>query len=107
MDTNTTLIVILIVLVVVAVLAVFRFRQRTTVHIKGPFGTGLDVEGSNETPASAPGVSLQDIKSRKGGLRLDDETGDSLSAKGIEVEKDVDFRRRGAQTQDPKELPPV
>lgn len=103
MDTNVTSIIIVGILAVIALVAFFFFRQRTTVEVKGPLGTGLKVDASNQPAPSAPGVKGETIKSRKGGLTAHDETGHGVEVKDVDVEKDVDLKNLAA----PKAPPPA
>ena len=67
------------------------FRQRGRFRVKGPFGTELDVDASNEpTPApSAPGVKVEDAKAKKGGLMAEDRTGRGAEVRNVEVQDDI------------------
>ncbi len=107
-DTNTTIIIIIIAFVVVAIVALFRFNQQGKIGIRGPFSTGLDVEGSNKPPAPTAGIKASSIKSRKGGLTAHDEAGGTVDAEDVDVEKDVILKRsQGSETQLPKVPPSV
>jgi hypothetical protein len=79
-------IVIAIFAVVIIVVAV-AFRQRIKAVVKGPGGTGLEIDASN--PMLRPGVEITDAKSRRGGLSAEDQTGRGTAVRQVEVEKDI------------------
>jgi len=95
-NTTEAGVVILGFLALVAIVALFRFRHGAKVRIKGPGGSGLEVDGSND---AAPAIRAEGVKSRTGGLVADDRTGRGVDAKGIDVEKDV---RLSSKPNDPK-----
>ncbi len=101
MDTTTvTIVIALFALIVVA--SFFVFRQRGKVKIKGPLGTGLELDASNDPPPSRPGIEAANIKSRKGGLVADDQTGHGVKTTDVDVEDDVLL-----SSSDPKANPPA
>lgn len=100
MDTNTTVIIIVLILAVVAIFGFIRFGRQGKASVRGPFGTGVDVEGANEP---TPGAQIIDSKSRAGGATAEASEGSAL-IRGTEVEKDL-TARSGSQSRDdfPKE----
>jgi hypothetical protein len=86
---DTTIAVIIAIFALVAVAAFLVFRQRAKVRIKGPLGTGLEVDASNQPAPPTPGVRVEDAKSRKGGLVADDQTGRGADVRKVEVEDDI------------------
>jgi len=89
MDATTlavTLVIIIFALIVTAAFLVF--RQRGRVNIKGPMGTGLELDASNDPPPSQPGVEGKRIKT-KGGVRADDHTGRGATLEDVDAGDDV------------------
>jgi hypothetical protein len=89
MDTQT-LAVVAVGLFVLLVLFLSLRRSRIKAGIKGPFGTGLDVEGSNDQPAPNPGVTVTGAKSQAGGLKAADRTGRGANVKDVETYGDIE-----------------
>lgn len=103
MDTNVIAIVIAIfALIVVAAFLVF--RQRGRVEIKGPLDIGLKLDASNEPPPLTPGVEMEGVKSRGGGLLAEDKTGRGLKAKDVDVKGDILV---SSEPPGPKAQPPA
>ena len=89
MDKTTAILIALgiLALVFIAFFAVFRTTGKG--KIKGPFGTGIEVEGSNE-PQSKSGVTVEDAQA-KGNVRAKDETGQGVTAKKLKAGGDIDL----------------
>jgi len=87
MDNTTVLIIAIFALIIIA--AFFVFRQRARVGIKGPFGTGLKLDASNDPLPPTPGVKVETARSRGGGLMADDQTGRGAEVKDVEVQDDI------------------
>ena len=86
---KTTVALIGLGIVALAFIAFFVvFRSKGKGKIKGPFGIGLDVEGSNQA-APDPAVTVKDATSRKGGLSADDATGRGANVERVDVESDI------------------
>lgn len=100
MDATSAAIVIIALFALVAV-AAFLLYRRADVRIKGPWGTGLDVKGSNEDPDPRPGVNIEDAKSHGGGLLAEDKTGRGAHVSGVEVQDDI-LASSEAPDTDPK-----
>ena len=83
------LLLVVVLLALVAIFAFTVFRKRAKVSMKGPAGTGLDIDASNESAAAAPGVSVKDAKSRSGGLVAEDATGRGAEVEKVRVEGDI------------------
>ncbi len=67
-------------------IAAFRvFRQRAKIKIKGPVGTGFDMDASNDHAA----IKAEGVKSRSGGFSGVDSTGVGIDLKNVDVDKDV------------------
>jgi hypothetical protein len=96
------IIVIIALFAVVAVAAFFVFRHRAKVDIKGPLGTGLHINASNDPPPIDPAVVVEDAASRRGGLKADDETGRGAQVRRVEVDKDIEVSSRPSGGTDPK-----
>jgi hypothetical protein len=48
MDTTMVIVIALFALIIIA--SLFVFRQRSKVNVRGPLGTGLDIDASNDLP---------------------------------------------------------
>ncbi len=76
-----------VVVVVIFGLIIFaftrRYRRRVKAEIKGPFGTGLKVEGENAASPSAPtsGIRIKDAEAGR------DIRAHSTGAGGVDLEK--------------------
>jgi len=89
MNTSTAAIVVVAIFAAIVVAAFLVFRQRGKVEIKGPLGTGLKLDASNEQKPPAPGVEIEGAKSRGGGLVAEDGTGRGAKVKDVEVQDDI------------------
>lgn len=103
MNTNLTYLLIVGIFAIIVIIAFLLFRQRTKINLRGPFGTGLDVDASNHTIPPLPAIKAENLKALKGGLKAYDETGRGIDVKTVEVEKDIDLK----STADPKAHPPA
>jgi hypothetical protein len=93
MDKTTAIIIALgiLALVFIAFFAVFRSRGKG--KIKGPFSTGIEVEGANE-PESPVGVRVKDARAG-GNLRAQDATGRGVDAEKVRAEGDIELGSTG------------
>jgi len=92
---STVLVIALFAVVIIVVAIAFRHRLRAI--IKGPGGTGLEIDASNPLPQ--PGVKIEDAQSRRGGLTAEDRTGRGADVRRVEVETDI--TASSAPPQDP------
>jgi hypothetical protein len=86
---DTTAIVVIAILALIVVAAFVVFRQRTSVRIKGPLGSGLELDASNNPPRITPGVKIEGAKSRSGGLLAEDKTGRGAEVNQVDVKDDI------------------
>jgi len=86
--TIATLIVVGIFALVI-VFAFLIFRKQGHAEIKGPFGTGLRVGGSNSRSNRRGGITAKGIRSRQGGMRADERTGSGIDVENINAKDDV------------------
>ena len=103
MDTTTIVIIAIFACIVVAAFLVYRSRAK--VSLKGPMGTGLEIDASNQPEAAPtppqPGVQIEDAKAKRGDIVLDDQTGRGVVGKQLEAGKDI-----LASSAPPKDTPP-
>ena len=89
MDLNTAGFGIIIVFSVIAVAAFITYRLRSNIKIRGPFGTGIDIDASNEPRDSKFGVRIKKAKSTGGGVYAEDGTGRGADLEDIEAKDDI------------------
>lgn len=89
MDTQTLAVVVVGIFVLLVIFLSLR-RSRIKAGIKGPFGTGVDVEANNDQPAPNPGVSVTGARSHAGGLKAADGTGRGANVKDVETYGDIE-----------------
>lgn len=89
MDTNVTLIVLVLILAAVAIAALLRYQRRGEAEVKGPFGTGVKVKGSNEAPPTRPGVNITDAKASQGGILAENEGEGGVNVQRVETQDDI------------------
>jgi hypothetical protein len=85
---NSTMIVVIVLFASVVIVGLLIFR-RVRAKIKGPAGTGLEIDASNEPASPSPGVRVREAKSRSGGLAARDETGRGVKVSKVEVERGI------------------
>ena len=98
MDKTTAILIALGILAIAFVAFFAVFRKQGQGKIKGPFGMGIEVKGSNESQAK-PGVSIEDAQA-KGNIRAKDETGQGVAAKKLKAGGDIEV------TNSPGNSPP-
>jgi hypothetical protein len=82
--------ILVIIIFALVLIAAFVIYPRIKASIKGPFNTGLEVDGSpDESSAPQPAIKAEDIKSHEGGMVADDRTGKGLDVKRVETRDDV------------------
>lgn len=103
MDQNTVLLVGLIVIgaAMIAVALIFRRAHSFKSSIKGPAGTGLDVEVSAPTSDRGAGATVEDATSWRGEVKAEDHTGAGAAVRRAEAEGDVS----AVSTTTPREAP--
>jgi hypothetical protein len=100
MDQQTASVLALGLIALVAIGFFAVFRQRGSAKVRGPFGTELTVDGSNDP---SPAVRVENAKSAAGGLVAEDRTGRGSHITGVEVYGEI--RASSAQPEadrDPK-----
>ncbi len=103
MDSPTLAVVVAGIFVLLVLFIALRYRSRIKAGIKGPFGVGVDIEASNDQPASNPGVTVTGAKSHAGGLRAEDHTGRGANVSAIETHGDIHV----SSDPNPKAKPPA
>ena len=92
MDTTATIVIIAIFACIV-IAAFLVYRSKAKVSVKGPLGTGLEIDASNQPPTvptpSQPGVQIEDATSKKGGILAQDQTGKGTVVRRVEVQDDI------------------
>jgi len=102
-DTNTLLLLIILIFAVVVVVAFLIFRQRGKAEIRGPLGTSLKLDVSNQPAAPPPGVNVKGARSHAGGLLAEDKTGRGANVEQVEVQGDILVSSQSpAEKTDPK-----
>ena len=90
---DTTLIVIIVIFACIVVAAFLVYRSRARVSLKGPLGTGLEIDATNQPPAAPtppqPGVQIEDATSKRGGILAEDQTGKGAVVKRVQVQDDI------------------
>lgn len=89
MDNPTMIVLVIIVFALVVIGAYWAYRQRVRARIKGPLGTEVEIDASNEPAGPNPAVRVSEAKSRSGGLAAHDETGRGVEVSKVEVERDI------------------
>ena len=89
MDKTTAMLIALGILALVFIAFFAVFRNQGKGKVKGPFGMGIEVEGTNESK-SQPGVSAKDIEAG-GSVRAKDETGKGAVAEKVKAKGDVEI----------------
>lgn len=101
---STVVVIAIFAAVIIGVAMTFRHRIKAV--IKGPGGTGLEVEASHPVPR--PGVHIEDARSRRGGLTATDATGRGAEVQRVEVEQDIQVSSTPPQEHiHPKPRPPA
>jgi hypothetical protein len=88
MDNSTIILAVIIVFALVVIVGLLIFR-RVRAKIKGPLGTGLEIDASNEPAGQGAAVKVTEAKSRSGGVTARDETGRGVEVSKVEVERDI------------------
>jgi hypothetical protein len=88
MDKTTAIVVSLGILAIAFIAFFLIFRNKGKGKIKGPWGMGIDVEGSNETTPQ-PGVDIKDAQSG-GSIRVKDATGKGVVAQKLKADGDIE-----------------
>jgi len=100
---DSTAVLIIVVLALVAIASFVVYQRRAKVEIKGPFGTGLTVDSSNEKPAAPPDLLIKKMESTEGGFLLDQEPGEKTAIEEVKVKDDILINRKAAPPKsDPK-----
>ena len=103
MDSPTLAVVGIGIFALLVIFFALRFKKQVKAKIEGPFGTSVDVEGSNEQPVPNPGVTVSGAKSHAGGLRAEDRTGRGANVKDVETYGDIQV----SSDSHPKAEPPT
>lgn len=100
MDSTTALIVIVVIFAIIVLAALLRYRRKGEASIEVG-GAKVSVKGENEpqkpkqgqgSPSAggaAPGASLEDGTSHKGGILIEDKTGKGAAGKRLEANDDI------------------
>ena len=102
MDTQTLAVVVVGIFVLLVIFLSLR-RNRIKAGIKGPFGTAVDVDASDDHPAPNQGVNVTDARSHAGGLKAADRTGRGANVKDVETYGDIEV----TSDPNPKDGPPA
>jgi hypothetical protein len=86
-DKTTAILIALGTLALVFIIFFLVFRNKGKGKIKGPFGMGIEVEGSNE---SLPGVKVTGMQAG-GNIRATDSSGRGVSAEKLKAIGDIDI----------------
>lgn len=89
MDATTAVIIVILIFALIIIIAFVRFGQRGGAEIKGPFGTRLKVQGSNDAQMQKAGISAKGITSREGGVLAEESLGRGIEAENVDARHDV------------------
>jgi hypothetical protein len=103
MDTPTATLIAVAIFALLVIFLALRFKGKLKAGIKGPAGTSLDVDASNPEPTTTPGVRMDGVKSRAGGVQAIDGTGRGADVRNVDAYGDV----RATSDPSPKAGPPA
>ena len=88
MDNSTMILLVIIAFALVVIVGLLIFR-RVRAKIRGPLGTGVEIDASNEPASPSPAVRVSEAKSRSGGVTARDETGRGVEMSKVKAERDI------------------
>lgn len=94
---NFSLVAVVAILALVVVAMLLVFRSRAKIDLKGPGGTGLKMDASNEPTPPTPAIDLEGVKSKSGKVTVTDETARGIKGKDISGDKGVDVTAKAPQ----------
>ena len=89
---DPTIVLVIVIFALVAIAAFVIYQRRAKVEIKGPLGTGLSIDASNEQPAQPPkppAVQIEDAVSKGGSIKATDKTGNGAAIRRVEAQNDI------------------
>jgi hypothetical protein len=86
---DSTAVLIIIVFALIAIAAFVIYQRRAKVEIKGPLGTGLSIDASNDDPAKPSAVQIEDAVSKGGNIKAANETGGDAAIRRVEAQGDI------------------
>ena len=89
MDKTTAVLIGLGILALVFIAFFAVFRNKGKGKIKGPWGMGIEVEGSNQNTPQ-PGVDVKDAQAG-GNIRVSDATGEGAVAQKLKADRDIEI----------------
>lgn len=89
MDTQTASLIGLCILVLLVIFLAVRYAGRIKAAFKLPGGLSVDVDASNPEPTTTPGVRLDGVTSRAGGIQAIDRTGRGADVRNADAYGDV------------------
>jgi hypothetical protein len=88
-STNTTSVIIIAIFACIVIAAFIVYRKRGKINIRGPLGTGLEIDASNETKHQATGIKADGVVSQSGKVQIIENTGQGIESKDIFAKQDV------------------
>src|SRR5258705_287900 len=104
MDKATAIVIVMGILALVFVGFFAVFRSKGKGKIKGPFGTGLEVEGANDPPP-ATGVRIKDAEAG-GSVRADNKGTGGVDLEKVKATGDITATNAPGQEQPPPKAKP-
>ena len=84
---NPTLVVIVLAVVIIVVALIF--RQKIRLFLKGPGGTELNLDASNQRAPTPPAAVVKGSTSHKGGILAKDATGRGAVVEDSEADQHI------------------
>ena len=112
MDNNTLIALVIVLFVLVLIAAFALYRSRVKARITGPFGTGVDLDASNDPPPSSepgrPGIEASRLKAGRGNVEVVTQRGKDMKVDDVEAGQDISIRdEQVSPDPDPKDGPPA
>ncbi len=85
----TSIVLIITLFAIIIVSSFLIFRRRVKAKIDGPLGVKLDIDASNQSPASKPAIRISEAESSGGGILAEDNHGAGVEINKVKVADDI------------------
>ena len=101
MNDNSIILIGIVLFVCLAIVSFLLFRRRVNVKIKAPLGLGIEIDAENDSHQSGPAITIEDVRSKSGGLIAEDTQGRGVNIKHVEASGDIQVKS-GSDVNFPK-----